>query len=114
MEQINVEDIMQTIREEIETSGVKNQKLSFDDKWDLSTSFVDDNNTLKQLLSEMSQHMTLNYYRELEGNRFKVFIKRVIRKCCAFLIIPMINEQNVFNQKLYELCEEIVRRMNAQ
>lgn len=110
MKQINVEEIMAQIRMDCEK---REKNIGFEDKWDITRVDETDDKELQSLLAEMQRHMTLIYYNELHGNKFKVFIKRVIRKCCAFLIIPMINEQNAFNQSLYALCEKIIDQINA-
>lgn len=110
---INVEEIMQNIRNEIKEKGYSYADLSFEDKWKIQEDIQGDDvkKELYALLNELENRRCISYYRELSGNPFKKFIKRVIRKMNAFLMMPIVDEQNMFNESVCNLCRKIIENM---
>lgn len=111
---INVEQIMQDIRNEIKEKGYSSSDLSFDDQWKIQETEIQGNDVKQELyalLNELERTRYIAYYRELNGNPIKIFIKRVVRKLNAFLLIPIVDEQNMFNENVCNLCRRIIENM---
>lgn len=105
MVDINIEKIMEEIRNEIKDKGYTNDMLSFNDVQVDSTD-VNVNKFDKVVFNEelytLNTLWNIQLYHNLgdaKGIKSKiiVFIKRVIRKCVKFYIEPIINEQSTFN-----------------
>lgn len=116
MENINIEKIMQEIREEIAEKGYTNDMLSFNDVIldgsDLTASKFDKVRFNEELYS-LNHYWDVKTYRSVEcGNTLKAklitFIRKVIRKCIKFYVEPITEDQNTFNAvavKLFNLVE---------
>lgn len=114
METINIEQIMEEIREEIKEKGYNKKDLSFDDKWVFNSNPSGNSGDLDELyslLAEMEQTKAINYYGELTGGPLKKIIKKVIRKMVAFVIVPIVLAQNSYNERVYIMCKSIIERM---
>lgn len=111
MQEINVEVIMAEIRKEIKEKEYKESDLSFNDKWKITNNTGDDIANLKIHLEQLSNSKYIPFYRELSGNSIVRLIKKIIRKMTAFLIWPIIEEQNRYNEEIYELLCEIVEKI---
>lgn len=111
MQEINVEQIMEEIRAEIKAKGYKASDLNFEDEWDITSISKQKNETLNRLndlLAQIESTKELHYYSEIKGFFIKRFIKRFTRKMVKFLIFPIVEEQNRFNNNVYNYCKEII------
>ena len=111
---INIEEIMDEIRQEIKDNGYSKKDLSFDDKWAFGSNPSGNPGDLDELyilLAEMEQTKAINYYGELTGGPLKKIIKKVIRKMVAFVIVPIVLAQNSYNERVYIMCKSIIERM---
>lgn len=62
-------------------------------------------------LDYLSGHRTISYYRQIDNkSRMITFVKRTIRKLIKFCVKPLIEEQNCFNDHLYQ----IIRAQNFE
>lgn len=116
MENINIEKIMQEIREEITEKGYTNDMLSFNDiildSSDLSVSKFDKVRFNEDLYS-LNHFWDVKAYRPIVDNgslKSKVitFIRKVIRKSVKFYVEPITAEQNAFNAvtvRLFNMME---------
>lgn len=116
MENINIEKIMQEIRDEITEKGYTNDMLSFNDiildGSDLTVSKFDKVRFNEELYS-LNHFWDVKAYRSVEhGNSIKskiiTFIRKIIRKSIKFYIEPINADQNTFNAvtvKLFNLME---------
>jgi|GEM_PF-2740975 len=110
-EQINILSIMETI------TGVKQGKCT-----DAEAAFLTDypdgyiptmNEARKNLIESRRNtamdyiriNKDVSYYREISGNRIKVFIKRVIRKLIRFCSEPQISDQNRINENILKVLD---------
>lgn len=94
-----IEDIMREIRQEIKDKNLTSDMLSFEDipyKKALDVSSGDSGETDSSLMY-LNSHFNVQPYKELTGNAFVVFIKKVIRKLTKFYVEPVVFEQNQFN-----------------
>lgn len=108
---INIEEIMQEIRQEIKEKHLTADMLSFEDvpytkPGDAVHGYGLDSQEVKTAMVYLNSHYNVQPYKPLAGNPVFVFIKKVIRKLAKFYIIPIVDEQNQFN-------ENTVRMLNA-
>lgn len=109
---VDVELIMSQIKAEIKENGFKDSDLSFEDIWSLEEEKCDSvQEQLSNLLDEMERKKQVLFYRELSGNPVKKFVKRVVRKLIAFIIQPIVDEQNDYNEYVYNICRLLVENM---
>ncbi len=103
---VNIEEIMQGIRQEIKDKGLTSDMLSFEDvpyrKPDAAGT-----EEVQESLIYLNAHYNVQPYKPLGGNALVVFIKKVLRKLMKFYIEPIVNDQNQFNAN-------VVRVLNAQ
>lgn len=108
MIKIDIEKIMDEIREEIQKKGYIEDLPSFKECCD---SYCDG---VEKLLDESYNAQNYAYIEEYPVwqtggiiNKLKVFIKKVIRKFIKFYIVPIIEKQNAFNSLVGESCVNI-------
>jgi hypothetical protein len=106
---VDIEQIIQDIKLEIETKGLRNTVLPFNEVH--ATSFV-------EIVLEMERFKRIYAYRALKSRRGLpgkaiLFFKKVIRKMSKFYIEPIVDDQNVFNysvvQGMQYLCDYLGR-----
>jgi len=115
MEEINIEKIMEEIRQEIQEKGYTNDMLSFDD----ITDFDEENKTLEDYFDILNSIWNVQAYRELPGgnglvSKLNVFIKKVLRKLIKFYIEPIVADQNEFNANCVRLLNMSNGHMNIK
>jgi len=115
MEEINIEKIMEEIRQEIQEKGYTNDMLSFDDIMD----FDEENKTLEDYFDILNSIWNVQAYRELPGgnglvSKLNVFIKKVLRKLIKFYIEPIVADQNEFNANCVRLLNMSNGHMNIK
>ena len=100
METINVEKIMEEIREEIKEKGYTNEMLSFRDVQGIDMT-IEEYNEIEYALAlhNMGVYAYVPWYRDLPCGGVKKVIKKVIRKLCSFLIAPISDQQSDFNMQ---------------
>ena len=96
---VNIESIMQEIRQEIKDKGYTNDMLSFREI--AAPPSVNDNALNISDLDANMNYLNNSYMivscRPLQGNGLFVFIKKVIRKLTKFYVEPIVSAQNEFN-----------------
>ena len=86
MRQVNVEEIMEEIKDEIKEKGYTDDMLSFSD---IPLANVD-------LAGQMKDAAFIAWRRPVSQG-VKGIIKRIIRKCVGFVIAPVTEDQTRFN-----------------
>lgn len=115
---VNIEEIMQEIRQEIKDRHLTPDMLSFEDvpfqkPAETGAEGWDSEQTRSALLYVNGQY-AVQPYKELHGNPLFVFLKKVIRKLTKFYIEPIVSEQNAFNANAVRLFNAIGKdRENA-
>ncbi|MDO5381664.1 MAG: hypothetical protein Q4F06_02950 [Eubacteriales bacterium] len=107
---VNVENIMQEIKNEIKAKGYSNDMLSFDDIIiDSSSMNVTKFDKIKfeENLYDANHEWQVNSYRMIQGNKVSVFFKKVLRKCMYFFVDPIVNSQNGFNASLVRMMNQM-------
>lgn len=95
---INVEEIIREIRDEIKKRGYTDEMLGFSEiTYSSEAETVYNISTCKEIVCNLNCNWNVEWYREIPGNNFIRFLKKVIRKSCAFLIRPMSEQQVFFN-----------------
>lgn len=102
---IDIEVIMENIRNTIKEKGYTNEMLGFEDAKEMSDKFTHEDSkfSYEEFLSNLdkvNQSYTVQYYRNVEGRGIKSFIKKSLRKALSFLILPMVKEQMEFNASI--------------
>lgn len=103
LEKIDVEEIMRSIRDDIEKRGYTKKELRFADIRTeneegiqcLDEYFELDN--FRNTIVQMDGKRNVQCWRPLGGNKIKVAIKKIIRKLVKFYVEPIVEEQNQFN-----------------
>lgn len=115
---VNVEAIMQEIREEIKTKGYTYDMLSFKD---VSTPLCSDNESdavsvenAEKNLAYMDNTSHVAGYRPLDGNKLVVLIKRIIRKFTKFYVEPVVASQNEFNSAAVRTAGSLMELVKVQ
>ena len=110
-DKIDVEKIMERIRQEIKDTGADKIPLSFEErKTDRieDTAVDSDGSRLDEAVKYISYNYEVQPYQQLTGNPVKVFIKKAIRKTASFFFLPVVGQQNTLNFN-YFLVSEAVR-----
>lgn len=114
MEEINVEKIMEEIRQEIKDKGMLEELLSFSDV--SFSGYTIPVLNLQQLQGDM-QAANENYFvdpvRPLEGG-LKGKIKKIIRKCILFYIRPIVEDQNLYNINMLDCMKQFYAYIRAE
>ncbi len=115
---VNVEEIMNQIRENIKASGADQIPLSFTDgpaagamnpavSAPGSTSVGSDGTRLGEAVSYLSYNYEVQPYQLLTGNPVKVFIKKCFRKVGSFFFLPIVGQQNTLNFHFFIVSEAV-------
>ena len=110
---IDVSKIMEEIRQEIKDKRYKNEDISFTDLplSDIHASMAH-SEVFFENLRALREWNNVHAQRELKSNRvfgpLILFFKKIIRKCMAFYIEPIVADQNTVNSLsaacIVELC----------
>lgn len=97
--EINIEKIMNEIRQEIREKGYSYNMLSFSEVTDTAADSSVELNLpeLEQNMNYLNNSYNVISYRPLTGNKLVVLVKRVIRKLTKFYVEPIVAAQNEFN-----------------
>lgn len=94
MERVNVEEIMEEIRAEIKKKGLTDDMLSFNQASPDTYSF-----------GKMKEKAFIAWHRPVSRG-IKGIIKKIFRKCLAFLVAPMAEDQTRFNYEVVSALDE--------
>ncbi len=104
---IDVTKIMEQIRAEIKESGADKIPLSFADESSGASA-----STLDEAVRYLAYNYEVTAYKTLEGNRFKRFFKKCIRKAGSFFVLPIVAQQNKLNYHFYMVSEAVRNQKN--
>lgn len=100
MQEIDIEKIMEEIRQEIRDKGYKEEDLDFADIAVISTKTVTagyDPEELERQAAYLNANSQNPICFPLSGNPVKVFLQKVLRRCFLFVIFQAFQFQNRFN-----------------
>ncbi len=111
---INIEEIMQGIRQEIKDKGLTSDMLSFEDvpyqkPGDAVSGCTMDSEEIRNAMVYLNGHYNIQPYKPLGGNALFVFIKKVIRKLTKFYVEPIVFDQNDFNANTVRVLNAVVQ-----
>lgn len=113
---INIENIMQDIRNEIKEKGYTYDMLSF--KEVTAAPLSDTENVsiadIEKDVNYMENASAVAAYRPLGGSKLAVFIKKIIRKLIKFYVEPIVESQNDFNSSAVRSLNSVVAYMKQQ
>lgn len=110
-EVINVEKIMDEIRENIKTSGADKIPLTIADQ-KVAKAEAEGPTDLEQAVEYLTYNYEVQPCQLLTGNPVKVFVKRCIRKLAGYFFLPIVQQQNVLNQYYLYVAETVVDQKN--
>lgn len=116
MQEINVEKIMEEIRQEIKEKGYTEDMLSFYEipvSSDVPVSNTEDGNTFSGALNQLRGASYIVWKRPLPDG-VKGLVKKIIRKCICFVVGPITDDQNVYNGLNITLIEQLCNTINEQ
>lgn len=98
---VNVQEIMDKIKSEIEAENLSSDILSFEDFFASSNApmlnFSFNEKAFSNEIRILNAAHTIASDREVTGNGLVRFIKKVVRKLSRFYIEPIVKDQNAFN-----------------
>lgn len=99
---IDIERIMDEIRENIKRRGYKEEDIDFENitgnvKAVLGVKTDFSSYEFEHSLKTASSLHYIEYYRMIPKGGLKSFIQRLIRKIVKFMMIPMVDQQNQYN-----------------
>lgn len=104
MVKIDVEKIMQEIRDEIKEKGFKSEQLDFDA---ISKNGFYDESGFKEAKENINRFWNLEIYSPVAGKGLKRFIKRLIRKIIRPVFIQQLDIQQKFNSNTTHAINEL-------
>lgn len=110
MQSIDVEKIMEEIRQEIKEKGYKESDLDFTDIAVASAKSVVsgyDREELDQQAAYLNANCQNPIYFPLSGNPIKVFCQRILRRCWLFVIFQAFQFQNRFNCSVTRFLNQV-------
>lgn len=108
MKTINVEKIMEEIREEIKEKGYTSDMLSFRDIETCDVKYDEfAQSEYDSAVHNMGVYSYVPWYRDLSQSKMKRIIQKVIRKFSAFLIAPISDQQSDFNYEATRAFKQI-------
>ena len=112
---INIEEIMQGIRQEIKDKGLTSDMLSFEDvpyrkPGDAVSGCTMDSEEVRNAMVYLNGHYNIQPYKPLGGNALFVFVKNFIRKLYDKLIAF---DQNDFNANTVRVLNAVTSSANA-
>lgn len=110
-EVINVEKIMDEIRENIKTSGADKIPLTIADQ-KVAKAEAEGPTDLEQAVEYLTYNYEVQPCQLLTGNPVKVFVKRCIRKLAGYFFLPIVQQQNALNQYYLYVAETVVDQKN--
>ena len=116
---VNIEQIMQEIRQEIRDKGLTSDMLSFEDvPYNKPGTAVEgyglDAPEAKEALVYLNGHYNVQPYKPLGGNALFVFVKKVIRKLTKFYVEPVVFDQNDFNANTVRMFNAVNETLTKQ
>lgn len=110
--EINIEKIMEEIRQEIKDRGFIESTLRFDDiplsYSDMGTDSEEFNrDEFQKSLDYINLNWDVPYYFNIGTNKIIVFVKRIIRKLVKFLVWPINQKQNEMNANFVRSINQI-------
>ena len=100
IKEINIEEIMNEIRKNINERGYSDDIPSFKDiSFEIrETEKVQfDEKLFDSYLAQVQANCEIQYYEPIKDGSVKKFIKKVVRKLMSFQLVPMTVQQNTFN-----------------
>ena len=114
MKKIDIEKIMEEIREDIKQRGYKDDDIDFENitgnvKAILGVKTDFSSYELGHAVNGAANLHKIEYYRMIPQGGIKSFIQRSIRRAVKFMMVPMVDQQNQYNYQMV-VC---MRQMEA-
>ena len=120
MKAVDVEKIMEEIRAEIREKGYKASQLSFRDI-DGSEKLKEIGDTAQFSLEELEMFVQqvhlrsrVDWYQPVDGGKLAGLFKKVIRRLCRFMLIPLVEKQNESNEAVFLALNQLLLYVREQ
>lgn len=118
MTEINVEKIMEEIREDIKRKGYKESDLSFNDIpiKDSGELLVGQFNAseLERTLHNANVGVRVDFYKPIEGNALKKAIKKLVRKIMKPVLYHLCESQERYNANVAQTLNQLYLYIQKQ
>ncbi len=118
MTEINVEKIMEEIREDIKKKGYKESDLSFNDIpiKDSEEVLVGQFNAseLERTLHNANVGVRVDFYKPIEGNALKKAIKKLVRKIMKPVLYHLCESQERYNANVAQTLNQLYLYIQKQ
>jgi hypothetical protein len=113
-EQVNIEQIMEEIRQEIREKGISLDIPEFAGASEKPVAEIApfDRNEFDRGVLAVQRNAQLECYAPILGNPIIKFIKRFVRKMVNFIIAPIVEDQNAFNAAAAETISSLQSYIN--
>ena len=112
MIKIDVEKIMEEIREDIRKNGYEASSLSFNDIEIRKSNYMEENFNLAKSIINTS--WDLKVFAPIQGHGIKRFVKRVVRKIVRASFCQQFEIQQAFNANVVKVINELSTLVNEQ
>ncbi len=120
--ELEIERLLQKLREEVDEEGLETEGDSF---WEEDPGFEEERPAENDGAGQGTGNRVyipdprLHYERPLRSSKKSVynaviFVKRLIRKCARFLIVPILDEQSSINYSVKEEIDRLNKMMELQ
>ncbi|MCD7716301.1 MAG: hypothetical protein LUI39_07605 [Lachnospiraceae bacterium] len=115
MSEIDIEKIMDEIREDIRRKGYADDTPSFEEiENPEQAGYQYSEAEYQAILQEVNANYNIVWYRELEGGFPARFLKKVIRKLTSFLGVPAVVDQSNYNALVTREFNQLSGYIQAQ
>ena len=106
MKELDMKAIQQQLKESADNRNMETNPVSFEDIY-MDTDIEDFDIYHKKTtdIEDLKDCYEIDPKGLIQGNPIVVFIKKVIRKLSSFLVVPLANNQSIFNQRLIYYLE---------
>lgn len=119
-EAVDIEKIVEQVKADVVKRYSRNEVLSFEavcpdrTMFELDKNCVFDETFYEERVAECQCSKNVEWYRDLEGSAIAVFVKKVVRKLSGFLVAPITEDQNRFNNNMIEVANQLYLRIEEQ
>lgn len=106
MKEIDIEKIMQEIREEIKEKKMQETGVDFASVEGTGGKEVFNHAAFRECLHHVNNEWNISFYTEV-GTGIKALLKKVIRKMLVFIGVPLTEQQRNFNAHMVQTLNEM-------
>ena len=109
---IDSKKILSEVQKDIEEKHFVDDAKDFEKIDDIGFAYTFNRKMFYERIQAMDSSKEDHWFFELEGNKVKVFVQKVVRKLNAFMLTRAFNNQNSFNAQSVAAFQEIAGYIN--